>query len=332
MYKLLLIRNRYTKPLDFKKGLEWFINNTPIKVHIVDEISTDFELTSFQIKNATYKGVIAGEDLYPKLRAVIPEGKYHAVIFVYGNKLDGIRVSAAPYMPLYAGTDLIQLVKLNDNGKALNHEIFHTFFHRLQRQQIAIEDPMDAVVYNGELEHYFRNDNLNAKPSNRTIALERISPHWDKIKNILVLTPTNNMENYFKTQEFVSKTIYTQWGEKALWFIDPRIRKLANFTRKFFNKPVTINNWHTGGAFDQRGFREPESTVGAKLSQHRFGRAIDINVSGMTSNQVYDTILANEKVFMDAGLTCLEDKVDTVSWTHLDCRYTGLDKILIVKP
>src|SRR3990167_7609997 len=187
-YKLLIVKNRYTKSLDLKKGLDWFKNNTPLEM-TTEEISTDFDVTTFQIQNATYKGVICGEDIYPKLRTVVPEGKYHAVVFVYGNSLNCIRMNVAPFMPLYPGTDLIQLVKLNDYGKALNHEIFHTFIHRLQRQQIMVEDPMDAVVVNGEIEYYFNNTNLDAKPSNRTIALERIAPYWDKIKNILVLTP-----------------------------------------------------------------------------------------------------------------------------------------------
>lgn len=182
-YKLLLIRNRFTKKIDVKKYLEWFKKNTPIDVVIVDEISTDFELSTQPISNDTFRGVIAGpaEDLYPKLRSIVPEGKYHAVVLVYGNKLKGIRMNVAPRMPLYFGTDLIQIVKSNDGGKMLNHEIFHTLFHRLQRQQIMIEDPMDKVYYNGKWRPYFNNSSLTANPSNRTIALERLAPYWDKI-------------------------------------------------------------------------------------------------------------------------------------------------------
>jgi len=138
------------------------------------------------------------------------------------------------------------------------------------------------------------------------------------------------MSTYFKTQEFVPKAIYQKYGENSLWFVDPRIVKLANFTRSFFGKPVTINNWHTGGSYNYRGFRDPECTIGAKLSQHRFGRAIDINVAGMTAEQVHKAILLNEKKFLEAGLTTLEASKDTPTWTHCDIRATGLEKILIV--
>lgn len=144
--------------------------------------------------------------------------------------------------------------------------------------------------------------------------------------------PIPPIENYFKTQEFVSKAIYQQYGERALWFVDPRVRNLANFVRKYFGKAVTINNWLWGGKLDQSGYREPESIVGGKMSQHRFGRAIDIKVAGMTPQQVYSTILANQKVFMEAGLTCMEDITDTPTWNHLDIRWTGQQTIKIVKP
>src|SRR3990167_1701339 len=161
MYKLLIVRNRYTKRLNLSRYLNWFKNNTPVEI-TTEEITTDFDVTTHQIQNLTYKGVICGEDIYPKLRTVIPEGKYHVVVFIYGNKLDGIRVNVAPFMPLYPGMDLIQLCTLGDNGKSLNHEIFHTFIHRLQRQQIMIEDPMDSVVVNGKVEPYFNNSNPSA--------------------------------------------------------------------------------------------------------------------------------------------------------------------------
>lgn len=201
MYKLLIVKNRYTKKLDFSTGLNWFKKNTPIEVKIVDEIETDFDVTTEKIGNATYNGVICGDDIYPKLRTVIPEGKYHAVVFVYGNKLDGIRVNVAKELPLYPGTDLIQLCNVKDKGKALNHELFHTFFHRLQRQQVMIEDSMDSVIVNGVVKPYFNNTNLNAKVSNRTIALERLKPYWNMVLNVIYapqsdLIPIVRLERY----------------------------------------------------------------------------------------------------------------------------------------
>lgn len=193
-YKILLVRNRTSKTFDFKKGLEWFKAHTPLEI-VHEELVTDFDVTTEKINNASYSGVICGDDIYPKLRFVIAEGKYHVVVFIPGNDLNGIRVNATKVLPLYPGTDLIQLFKINDGGKVLNHELFHTFFHRLQRQQVmGLEDPMDMVVIDGVLHPYYNNDGLDNVPSNRTIAIARLTPYWDKIANILILNKMPNVE------------------------------------------------------------------------------------------------------------------------------------------
>lgn len=138
--------------------------------------------------------------------------------------------------------------------------------------------------------------------------------------------------DHFILQEFVPKDIYDQWGEKSMWFIDQRIVELADGLREYFGKQITINNWHTGGHFNYRGYRDPECTQGAKQSQHRFGRGMDFNVQGMTSDEVYDAIMEHEKAFMAMGITTMENKLHTVGWTHVDIRNHGMDQILIVNP
>ena len=140
------------------------------------------------------------------------------------------------------------------------------------------------------------------------------------------------MKNYFKTQEFVPKEIYQVWGENSKWFVDKRIWDFMNFLRGYFGKSIIINNWLWGGVHNYRGFRPPEATVGANLSQHRFGRGVDATIVGMTPKQVYDAILANPKPFLDKGLTTMEDIADTPAHNHFDCRYTGEPNIKIVKP
>lgn len=137
---------------------------------------------------------------------------------------------------------------------------------------------------------------------------------------------------HFKIQEFVPPSIYNYWGERSKYFLDPKIVVFADFIRDFFNKPVTINNWYSGGNLSLRGFRPPDTTTGGKLSQHKFGRAIDVNVEGITPQEVYDRAIKNEMLFRGAGLTTMEDINDTPTWTHFDVRWTGLNFIQIVKP
>lgn len=183
VYKLLIVKNRYTKKLKLSKYLDWFKVNTPIEI-TTEEISTDFDVTPFPVGNGAYEGYVCGPDLLPKLSAVVPQNKYNAVVFVYGNDFDKIRVNSTNFPSiLYANTDLIQLIKLSDNGKVLNHELFHAFIAKANRLGANIADPMDT---------YFNNDDLSLKKeSNRTIALGRLKAHWDKVVSLApeVTTP-----------------------------------------------------------------------------------------------------------------------------------------------
>ena len=142
----------------------------------------------------------------------------------------------------------------------------------------------------------------------------------------------SKISKHFDIREFVSKHTWDEWGMRSLWFLDPRLITLAEFTREWFGAPMMINNWHIGYSYQNRGYRHPESSVGASEGQHRFGRALDFNIKGLSSDQVYDEILANEKDFMLAGITTLENKQYAKTWTHMDIRNTGSANILIVNP
>jgi len=149
----------------------------------------------------------------------------------------------------------------------------------------------------------------------------------------------------FRVEEFVPQKIFQKYGDKSVWFVDPKIIRIAQLLREYFDKSMTINNWHNGGSFNYRGFRDDsfyyqwdanlsayKSKRKGKLSQHRMGRAIDFNVSGLTSDEVRAEILKNESEWMELGVTTLEDGAYAPTWCHLDIRNTGLDNIFIVKP
>ena len=140
------------------------------------------------------------------------------------------------------------------------------------------------------------------------------------------------ISDHFQLEEFVPPNVFQTWGANAVWFVDPRLIELAEFVRTFFNKPVIINDWHRGGQLQYRCFRDQETNVGAKLSQHRMGRAMDFNISGMTPQEVYSAILANSGAFMKAGLTSMEDISATPTWTHIDIRQLTPPTIKIVQP
>lgn len=136
----------------------------------------------------------------------------------------------------------------------------------------------------------------------------------------------------FHDYEFVPKVIYNNERLKPIWFIRPEIISLAEFYREWFDAPVIVNDWFWGGYFHNRGFRTPNTRVGALYSQHKLGAAFDCNIKGVEPDFIRREILDHEDEFMAAGLTTLEDGAYARTWVHSDIRPTGLNRILIVKP
>jgi len=123
---------------------------------------------------------------------------------------------------------------------------------------------------------------------------------------------------HFKVQEFVPRDVYQYLGDDALRLIDPRLIEVMEWLRDELNAPITINNWHLGGQFQQRGLRPNTSEIVRSkktlyLSAHCFGMAADFDVQGMTAEQVRRWIYANKELMPHA--VRLESKVN---WVHLD--------------
>lgn len=145
---------------------------------------------------------------------------------------------------------------------------------------------------------------------------------------------------HFIIEEFVPKVIWRKWGARSIWFISPFMVNYSELVRTRFGKPTYMNNWHTGGTLHNRGFRTPTTKVGGKLSQHRFKCAIDLNVKGVSPEEVADDIIRNFSIYKKVGLTTIENpekttgtrKGDEYGWTHADCRTTNQCELLIVNP
>lgn len=123
-------------------------------------------------------------------------------------------------------------------------------------------------------------------------------------------------------RNYVPPDIFKVFGSKSCQFIDPKLIKIHEFLLQYFGVDVIINNYHKGGVLKERGYRVPNSLTGAPLSQHRFGRAIDITVSGLQSETAWNRIMADSLLFIQIGVTTIEDIKFTArgNWVHLDCR------------
>lgn len=133
------------------------------------------------------------------------------------------------------------------------------------------------------------------------------------------------ISEHFVIPEFVPPEIWNAYGSRSIWFIDYRIVQAAEKLMAFIDKPLFINTWHRGGRYFESGYRLPDTLTGARFSQHKSGRAVDIKITGIPPEEMREIIRQNWATF---GITTIE--ADTPSWTHIDIRNTGLDNLLEV--
>jgi hypothetical protein len=131
---------------------------------------------------------------------------------------------------------------------------------------------------------------------------------------------------FFKLYEMVCPEVYNKFGDMAWQFFDDKIVVNIDWVRRTLNKPITINNWHEGGSFDQRGLRCIQCKIVSDachqgqvyVSPHILGKAFDYDVEGITADEVRVWIALNK------------DKLpypirfeENVEWVHMDCEDTG---------
>jgi hypothetical protein len=125
---------------------------------------------------------------------------------------------------------------------------------------------------------------------------------------------------YFALNEVVYPGAIQARGEQAWQLMDDRILRGADWLREKFG-PCVINGKFGGKGFTESGLRDPFTTTGAKFSQHKFGRALDLKFLKVTCTEVYDYIIRNPTEARANGITTVEDIRDTKGqWLHVDCR------------
>ena len=245
-YKILLIKNRFKERIDFSYGIKHMQEKTPLKL-VIDEIDTDIDLRFIEIGNGVYSGGVPSNT--QDFKKFVKEGKYNAVVLVYGNDCPYMRVSTVQNISLYKDTEFITVHDTTDSGETLNHELFHAFFKKLARYGINLNDPMDT---------YENDKNLYAPVSNRTKAIALLSLYWEKVCAFNQKpneTPSMPTYKYFKSSEIV--------GLKS------ELVKLLDDARHIAGIPFKLNS----------GYRTKEQNKkagGVEDSAHLSGLAVDI--------------------------------------------------------
>jgi hypothetical protein len=143
----------------------------------------------------------------------------------------------------------------------------------------------------------------------------------------------------FYLDEFIPPEIYSVRGASSIELLDIRIIAGVQFIREKAEAKYgsgvsfTVNNWFNKGTRHESGLRLPNTRTGAKWSQHKYGRAVDIVPKGLSVAQLFEIVKENERYLLDSGfITTVENIAFTKTWLHVDCRYTGLDSLRIVNP
>lgn len=141
---------------------------------------------------------------------------------------------------------------------------------------------------------------------------------------------------YFSVKELVCKHVYERYGENAAMFLDEKLIETLNVIREqILCAPMTVNNWHAGGNFTQRGLRcnicelVKSKTDAGKLylSAHMLGKAVDCTADGMTAEEARRLIIEKQEL-----LPYPIRLEDGVSWLHIDLYDNGKkEKVYLFK-
>ena len=131
-------------------------------------------------------------------------------------------------------------------------------------------------------------------------------------------------------QELVCPHIFNTFGEQAWSFPDDRLLQTIDLLRDQLG-PMYVNNWDSGGKFDERGYRCIQCSIVKDAiahnvlyaSAHTRAQAIDFTVRDMTVIQVRQWIIGNPSLLPYP--IRLEKNAPT--WNHLDVCNRGRNKV-----
>ena len=140
--------------------------------------------------------------------------------------------------------------------------------------------------------------------------------------------------NHFKLYELLPRWFYERnkhLGDRLWLMFDDRALWTADQLWELYGPTVIANDWYWGGNNRYRGWRPWNCKVGADLSQHKFGRALDQKFKYATAEEVRQDI---KKDPWKDEFQYIKSIEDNVSWLHFDTRNWDKQRygLLIVRP
>jgi hypothetical protein len=119
---------------------------------------------------------------------------------------------------------------------------------------------------------------------------------------------------HFEIEELVPPELMSM-PEEYLWqLFNEDLLISIDRLRSALGRPITINNWKSGGKFKWRGYRTNSCKIGAKGSMHRIGCALDMDIKGMSAEEVRTYLKTHQNMYPE--ITRIERNTN---WLHIDC-------------
>lgn len=123
-----------------------------------------------------------------------------------------------------------------------------------------------------------------------------------------------NLELYEVLPKEFYNLMYPKHGNRLWIMFDQRLLYTYHEMRKIYGTAI-LNTWYWGGNSQYRGWRPFDSDVGSDLSQHKFGRALDIIFKHHSAEQVRKDILRQPYGKAYKYIMAIEMNV---GWVHID--------------
>lgn len=140
---------------------------------------------------------------------------------------------------------------------------------------------------------------------------------------------------HFALHELFPPDLYEKYKAQPeyLWrLFDEHVLEALDIIKEHYKMAkVTVNNYFWKGPRKESGVRNPFTKTGAALSAHKFARAVDFQIEGVSAPQVQADI-RNKKLparFYDL-INCVEK--NTPTWTHIARLNYVTNEIVWVNP
>lgn len=145
----------------------------------------------------------------------------------------------------------------------------------------------------------------------------------------------------FEAYELVSPEAYELFGDRVLYmfnkeFLQDVDKFISDLKKDTGCSSVYVNTWKWGGGYVASGLRDLSALAGSLGSQHYLGNAFDLKFKGITIDEAYDYLLANQAKY--PAIKRIEDLDYTRSnnkyggWLHLDGKDDGKSTIKVFLP